>query len=361
MKTPLWAIFALCLWSSEVLAQEQRPLLITDIIPSKTSVIAREPFRVTYVIQFKDGTDIGKRVEVLTDQLASMSFGLFQVVPGTDYDIEKSKSEDVYIWKITWTLFIISPDTGNVWIPPISISYFVREMGKSRPDTVSIALSDSLAIRYVSPITAQDRISIRDYPDFDGSGRAKLIFWFALLVVVGIVVLLGKELMFGSSAVAEVPDQEEDKGQEILEKSRIAPWLARWRLDAKIAHITNVLAENKMPLMDIERELYGSVYELLRAELQKAPWGATPNDLKSLVMNLPSGRRREILAGFAWWLCAYEKDLESGKSELLTSIDNIRSHLRDLRMMVNRLDKVRFEFEDIKRKLRLWIERLRQR
>ncbi|MEK9180452.1 MAG: hypothetical protein AAB897_03510 [Patescibacteria group bacterium] len=279
------------------------PLIVETQKPSTTVVKTGDQFQQTYRVRFLDLSHRGKEIEILADEMQpdKLNFAPFEA---TRLEITKNKNGKEYDWDFTYTLRVINKEKGEYAIPKIKFLWVVKTLGGNEKETkVREFETEGVRIKYVSTITKEPHLDIRDETDLGTFWPYAYAFW-ALSVLVALLFLgyLWRELR-KSSAEKTPAEQAQTRRQAYRKIERL---IAEIETLGKNEPTEDSMALCVLKFMELERKL-------LMLELPEECNAWTAQEILGHVDKLKSGRRKATLAQLAERYAFYEKAAISGK------------------------------------------------
>jgi hypothetical protein len=352
---------ALAVWlvSAVVLAQGHpaeeglgdAPLSVETVGAEPTVVKTGDVFTATFRVRFKDLVDRGKEIVVLEDRMdpEKLSVAPFEAV---GLEVRKRQVDDESMWDFVYRFRIVNPNRGIQVLGRVTFYWLLRDLGQKIEEAqVFQAETEPLQIRYVSTLTEEAVLDIRDAIELGSFGRRATLFrtvaWaVAPLPVVWWAVGFVLAARRRTQAVAPGPKTEDDLPEAAVPAP---PSVVRARRNLR-RHLRTLsdssAAENDRELEELERRLVVSLREYLMVEVPSLNPGDTAREIKRhFDTRLDGGRRAEALKALAERLVAYQDDLERGTRTSLTDpaaeAREIGSLLQHLRPHVRAVDRLR--------------------
>ena len=363
-KASLWAIVLLVGTPIVVWSQEVSPIVVETLRESTipTTIRTGEPFIQVYKIQYIRSEKWGKEVVVLEDDMKPKSYPS----PFDDFEIINwSMSEPVTIDGeetdertrfLTITIRIINPKKGEYKIPKLSVKWALK-IGEKIENQEPIE-TEIVHLNYVSTITDDPYIDIRDGVDFgDYSGWANL-FWYVSRAGVPLAMSLCLYLIFSSLKKAKKVKRQKVSGKtqeaELLEayvyenknvsfKQAYKNFFREFRRFRKQYFLFDGSEGDNVQLLRVVKRFAPAIDSVLRSCLSGLSPGDTVRDMRLFIerdmTNLSSYRYRSALIFLQQKLVGYQADIESGKVTHLIKdgVGNIDDEISSLRSAVRRL------------------------
>ena len=346
MRRSLLLVFLLFIGSAVVarslVRRQAEPFRVESVWITPTTVKTWEP--IVFNIRVKFLVLENKWVEVLEDNMepGTLDFGKFEA--DDSFEIKKYKDGEERIWEFAFTLRRIDPRKGVDTIPAIAIPWRVRERGRPEEKAeLKFTETSPVIVNYVTTITNEEHLDIRDEIDF-GSHKGKArIFWFLTFAFMALPFVF---LFIGKRKVALPVGEAEDKPIEDVKWQRLTPAVARRRLDQGLKKFLkefspkmwDICSDNAL-LLEKESELFSLIHGLLLAEMPDILWGDGPEQIKSRLETLPAGRRRETLRKFGDALCLHQDDCDSEQSEFFNNPNGMLDHIGDVQKFSKNLSR----------------------
>jgi hypothetical protein len=329
-------------------AQESPETLVAveTLPPEPTVLTSGDAVMMTYRLRFPDLTDQGKEIVVLEDRMAPATL-LVPPFEAVDLAVDRRRAGGEHVWDFSYRLRLINAEKTSYTIPPIAIYWLVHDFGEDLEDAeVRQVDTAPAAIRYVTTITDQARLDIRDTISLGEYGSVAAV-WRIVAWVVSPLPLLAWVLYVGRLsrrppvAAQRAIAVENDQREELPVTMSVAA--ARRQLRRRIAALRDPSGEGGV------RDLVIALREYLHAELPELNPGDTPREIRRYVeTSLPSSHRREALLVLATQLADYQRRLEHGITAepgdqsgdalaLEASLDSLKGYLQFWRRVTQKL------------------------
>ncbi len=332
MKSLLIVCAFLVLSPTALLAQKVSPLIVETLQPTPTVVKTGEPFQEIYRVRFLDLGAQGKEISILLDEIKpggaqAPTFSPFEVV---NLDVKTRKVGDESVWDFIYTLRIVDPRKGDYRIPKIKFYWVIKGAGAvskgSKDASVREFETEEVPITYVTTLTRDTRLDIRDTADFGNFRKYRYAFRiFSLLLFLLVAAYFVKiAIRFLWPKNDDLESISEYRG-EILPQRTYHEFRRGLRELEKSSLALNSAEGDPEKRMRIEEKCHELTRMLLLIEAPSLSWSSTPRELRSGVNNLKEGWRKELLSGLADRLVAYDVDIESGVRALpVIPMDDVR-------------------------------------
>lgn len=314
------------------------PLVVDGCRTSKTTVTTYEPFKLTCRIRFMDLSEYGRNIKILTDELdpENVSLAPFEAEGGVR--IKKGKTDGVFVWDITYTLRRIGKEKGVDTIPPIAIQWVLIDES-SGSEEHKTSYSKPLIINYVSSITPEENIDIRDSVDLGSFKEGVYLFWvltFFFLLTAFVIFWQGVRK---KPAVAETVEEVQRILEDRYRKLSVAESIrfARKRIKS---------LKREDDLIKVKRDLIGIIRRVILACVPALSWGSTPNEMYGYIDEKLVRKRlrlREVLLELVRYMINYQEDLDGKDLFCLTSSkeakEEAKVHLNNIKHLLGEIEK----------------------
>ena len=343
----LCIVLALALSAARGVAQEDSaaraedlPLSVETIGIEPTVAMTGDVLTVTYRVRFKDLTAQGKEIIVLEDRMApdKLPFAPFDSV---GLDVDKRQVGDEHVWDFVYRLRIVSPTKEVQVLRSVTFYWLIQDLGQKIEDVRVLQTETTpLQVRYVSTITDDPVLDIRDEIDLGSFRRRALLFrgiaWIvAPLPLVLWVLAVVRSARRPREASGARPLDEKDESDPPL-PAPLSTRDTRYRLLRRLRELAALAGPTGGPTsLDLERGLIVSLREYLLAHIPDSNPGDTAKDIRRHVeTRLDDGKRAELLRALSVRLVAYQNALEHGEP---APIGDPAAEAREIQALVNAL------------------------
>lgn len=344
-RTAWLAGLVACLVAAPALAQQPEPspgerlLAVETLPPEPTVVITADRMTQRYRVRFRNLLSEGKEIVVLEDRMVPehLAVAPFEALA---LEVEKHDIGDEHIWEFVYAFRVINPVKQNQVLPSFSFYWLVRDLGQPIEEAeVQRYETDPVTIRYVSTITDEPQLDIRDtiyLGDFSAHARLfNLIAWFVAPLPLLLCTVALIRVVRGAKREATVRKAATQQPAALAAVVPDPPTLAQARRNLRRQIAVIAAGPNGHDRLPIERDLVISFREYLMAELPQLNPGDTARDIRRYVeTSVPEGSRKTALSAITSRLLAYQSMLERGE---VTPEDQAIS---DARVVASSLDRL---------------------
>jgi hypothetical protein len=322
---------------------EDEPLLSVETVGleptvGKTGDVIAATFRVT----FRDLVRKGKEVLVLEDRMAPDKLPLapFEAV---GLNVDKRQVGDLHIWDFVYRLRIVNPKKDVVTLGSVTFYWLIRDLGQQIEDAqVRQSPTDPLQFRYVTTITDDPKLSIRDGIELGSFARRAAVFRFvgwavaplplAIWAITAVVAVRRPRMAAPMKRTALKADEPEP----IIPES---PTLRQAR--RRLRHWLRALGDTTpsrdgSAIPDLEAGVVSSLRDYLMAELPDLNPGDTARNIRRYVeTKVREGARKEALEALAARLVTYQDGLERGTP---AAVLDPAGEVQEIESLLTRLD-----------------------
>ncbi len=335
MRYKLLGFFLVLLIATPVHGQEPSLVIVEALEPTPTTVKTGELFVELYKIEYLDLSNEGVEITINEKNLGLKALGDFEVV---DFCIDKGERSGPcvglgggsvrknfleHIWYLKYTLRIVNPEKKTYKIPSLTVSWTEKSIGQNTGQAKSGNIqSGEVYVSYVTTVTEDPRLDVRDGFDFGSFSRTalayRMAFWFCvtavpvLWLVMLVVYLRSPVVELKLSSVGVLTNENLTDG--FVAYKPVSKREASRALKDSINKLLTLANDRKnFDGSKIRPELVNSIMDFLRAWVSKSHVGMTPNDMHKLInetmIYAPNG---PALLVFSKKAMRYQFDLESG-------------------------------------------------
>lgn len=309
------------------------PLVVDGCRTSKTTVTTYEPFKLTCRIRFMDLSEYGRNIKILTDELDPKNVSLAPFEAEGEVRIKKEKTDGVFVWDITYTLRRIGKEKGVDTIPPLAIQWVLID--ESGSEEYKTSYSKPLVINYVSSITPEENIDIRDSVDLGSFKEGVYLFWALTLFFLLAAFVIFWQGVRKRPAVAETVEEVQRILEDRYRKLSVAESI-------KFARKMIRSLKKEDDLIKVKRDLIGIIRRVILACVPALSWGSTPKEMYGYIdEKLVRKRLREVLLELARYMINYQEDLDRKDLFYLTSSEEAKAHLNDIKYLKYLLKEIK--------------------
>ncbi|MDP3792962.1 MAG: hypothetical protein Q8Q89_04540 [bacterium] len=341
-----------------VRAQEVSPLIVETLRKSTapTTVRTGELFLQVYKISYIYSERWGKEVLILEDEMKPKTYptplGDFEVISWfLDKPIvTKGEETDEYTRHLYVTLRIINPKKGAYLIPKFEVLWALKVGEKI--ETQEPFETEEIDINYVTTVTKDPYLDIRDSTDFgDYSGQANR-FWYISRVGAPSVALISMVLLISSLKSAKrrkikqsteklVDENQQEYIVELAPLSFDEAYRNFFREAAKLEALENgnvgLTVMDSIDLISIQKRLAPVLRDVLRTSLGGVNPGDTGLDIGLYIeKNVKSGAYKDGVLYLQQKLADYEKNIQLG---VLAYSRDFREELSAIRGVIRLLKR----------------------
>ena len=367
MRYKVICCIAILLVAAPLLAQEVTPFLVETLkSTSPTTIITGEPFKQTYRVRYLNLEESGKEVIFWGEEAEPKSLPVapFEVLklekkpdpkkpkPIYRYKTDGERYVVEYVWDLEYTLRIINPKKGPYKIPSFNFYWSLKEGGidiqqvKKNPFP-----TEEVYINYITTITQDPYLDIRDNIDFGTYSRRATVLWYISRVLTPIVFLapfiwfiFSAKIKVGKAVVSPSRSDEQD----YIAKTDNISFGKAYRdfffdIERLASNFDASISTRNDPsiLLVQEKKIATLIRDVLRAKLEKVNPGDTPADIKAYIEgNIKDGIYKSSLMALAERLVDYDRDVQSGGQGVIASNgSSLFSDLEILKRSVRLLTK----------------------
>lgn len=337
-----------------VQAQEVSPLVVETLIKSTTPTTVRtgESFTQVYKISYIYSERWGKEVLILEDEMKPKAYpaslGDFDIIGWSlgEPMVAKGEETDEYTRHLYVTLRIISPKKDAYVIPKFEVLWALRVGEKI--ETQEPRETEEVYINYVTTVTKNPYLDIRDGTDFgDYSGQANL-FWYVSRIGAPSVALISIFLLISSlravkrRRIEQSTEKLVDESQQEYVVESAAPSFnkAYGNFFREIDSIANELyalnaGEDVKAYLAVQKRLFVILRDVLVSSLENInPGDCTASGIGIYIeKNIKTEHRKKTLLELQKFLANYQRELESSlpKTIFKGEVDKLKSSIHLLK------------------------------
>lgn len=315
-------------------AQQVSPLVVETLrSTAPTTNRTGEPFIQVYKITFLDLSKGGKQVEIFEDEVRPKSFpaplGNFEilewVMDKSDIHIVKGEDADEHNWYLNLTLRIINPKKGAYVIPKIKFRWAIVPAGQDVKGVESKEFeTDEVPINYVTTVTQDPYLDIRDKIYLTDYSWQTSIFWVLSRVIAPIMVLV--PIVFGVRSFRlrrklkrtndSIKTSTQDGEPILVVGARVSfgsAYRSFFREIHSLSRGRSDRVEDPVILLATEKKLSKVLRDLLVAKLERVNPGDTTKDIGNYIeKTVKPGVNKQNLLYLQQVLAEYQLDIEAG-------------------------------------------------
>lgn len=335
-KALLLAVFVLLI-ATPVYAQTASPVTVETLDTTPTLVRTGQLFVQGYRIRYLDLSRYGEKVIIYDDKIQTGFLSLpaeIGVVAFDDGKENERKKGNETTRDIFFTLRVIGAEKGSKKLLKSKLEWAIQRAGQTEENAEnqeSIETEKEVYINYVTTVTKDPFLDIKDKADFGDRKSLAWTLWLmsrvmspiaVLLPLVWAVLYLRRRKPVSEKEADSVRTESEDREEPELEVSFAEAYRQFFRGLGKIEKDYspfNDVKTNKDKMLELERKLFSLVRNLVAAKMGNLNPGDTPNRIHEMSEN--QGKYRIPLSWLTDRLVRYEQDIESGESLAFKSCD----------------------------------------